>query len=329
MDPMTLGEHSFVVRNEGRAPLVFGTTRSTCNCTIGETPKDPIPPGEEGSIQVRWQTEQNKTHFRESATIGTNDPAMPELVLTIEGSVLVHVTAVPPELVLPSVRPDETPVATTTIASQVWDHFTVDAWESSLEGVQFDLVPASSDDLAKLEARAGYQLRVTLPGDLPQGDFQHWIRFRVDPLRPDATAQQYEIPLTGKVLRRMAVYGPGIDNTGRVRLGIVPAATGQHHRLLVKVRDPQPEISLRKVVAEPSFVGASLQPVTGVRSATGLYQLDISIPPNTTPCRFQGDRAGTLRLLFDHPRIPDLALRVDFAVADRDFAQTRTTFPQE
>ncbi len=329
MDPLSFGEHSFVVRNQGTGPLRFGPTRSTCKCTISETPQDPVPAGGEASIRVRWQTAENKAHFLESATVTTNDPQQPELRLSIEGSVLVHVTAVPPELVLPGIGPDKTPITSTTIASQVWDHFTIDQLESSLEGIQWELTEASPGDLTELEARAGYRLKITLPDDLPTGDFQHWVRFRIDPQQPSLEAKEYELPLRGKVLRRLAVYGPGVDHTGTVRLGVIPSANGTRHRLLVKTRDPEPDIRLHTVLANPTFLNASLTPVTGVANGLGLFNLEIIIPPQTAACRHQGTETGELLLQFDHPRIPQLKLRVDFAVADRLVSTTTPMTPGE
>jgi hypothetical protein len=253
----------------------------------------------------------------------TNDPKQPELVFTIKGRVLIHVTAKPSELVLPGIRQDETAVTSTTVASQVWDEFAIDDFESSLEGIQWQKLPATPDELEDLNALSGYRLKLTLPSTLPQGEFNHWVRFRIDPQQPGQAAKHYELPLRGKVLRRLAVYGPGIDHTGTVRLGIVTSELGCRHRLLVKVRDPQRELPLRRVVAEPAFLRASLTPATGVSPDKGLYHLDIELPAHTTPVRHQGPQAGTLTLQFDHPRIPELTLRVDFAVSNRRVAWSR------
>ena len=179
MDPLAVGEHAFVVHNGGTAPLVFGVNRSTCKCTISRTSPEPVPPGGSTSILVTWQTGPKQAHFHESATIATNDPACPELKLSIEGNVLVHVTASPSELELPDIGPDETPVASTIVGSQVWEHFTIDQFASSLEGIRWETMPVDPAELQRLQCRGGYRLQLTLPDGLPQGDFTHWIRFRV------------------------------------------------------------------------------------------------------------------------------------------------------
>jgi hypothetical protein len=204
----------------------------------------------------------------------------------------------------------------------VWDRFVLDDFESSLEGIQWEVSPAEPAELERLQARAGYRLRVNLPSSLPQGEFNHWIRFRIDPERPGQIAKHYELPLRGKVLRRLAVYGPDVDHTATVRLGVVSSQSGRRHRLLLKVHDLQRELPLSEVIADPSFLRASLAPMPGELGAKGLYSLDIEIPAHAPPVRRQGPRVGQLRLKFDHPRIPELMLRVDFAVAGRLVARS-------
>ncbi|MFT5168441.1 MAG: hypothetical protein ACI8P3_003684 [Saprospiraceae bacterium] len=53
-------KHEYKFTNEGKAPLLIGNAKSTCGCTIPEWPKEPIPPGGEGVIKVRFDT-KNKT----------------------------------------------------------------------------------------------------------------------------------------------------------------------------------------------------------------------------------------------------------------------------
>jgi hypothetical protein len=50
-------EHIFTFKNTGKQALLISNARSTCGCTVPEWPRDPIMPGEEGVIQVRFNTE--------------------------------------------------------------------------------------------------------------------------------------------------------------------------------------------------------------------------------------------------------------------------------
>jgi hypothetical protein len=46
--------HTFNFRNSGKKPLVIAHVRGTCGCTVPHWPKEPIPAGGRGSIQIRF-----------------------------------------------------------------------------------------------------------------------------------------------------------------------------------------------------------------------------------------------------------------------------------
>jgi hypothetical protein len=60
---------------------------STCGCTVPEIPKEPIPPGQESEIKVRFNSE-NKSGFQtKNITVFTNGyPA--QYFLTIKAEIL-------------------------------------------------------------------------------------------------------------------------------------------------------------------------------------------------------------------------------------------------
>ncbi len=64
--------HEFVFRNTGRQPLIISDARSTCGCTVPEWPKDPIPPGGQGKIVVKFNTAGKKNNQSKPITITAN-----------------------------------------------------------------------------------------------------------------------------------------------------------------------------------------------------------------------------------------------------------------
>ena len=58
--------------NTGSEPLVISNARGSCGCTVPTWPKQPVMPGETGTIEIRYDTKRlggiNKT-----VTITTND----------------------------------------------------------------------------------------------------------------------------------------------------------------------------------------------------------------------------------------------------------------
>jgi hypothetical protein len=232
----------------------------------------------------------------------------------VSGDVLVHVGANPPELVMSGIHPGRSESVTTVVTSQVWDRFEIEKLTSSLEGHRWTVEPATETHLEQLKAKSGQQLTIHLPNSLPQGEFNHWVRFQLTPSQGDS--KMYELPLRGKVLRRVAVYGPGIDMSGTVSLGVIPSQQGRRRRLVMKVRDPQPNLHVDRITCHPEFLQVKVTPYPAkVTSTKGLYYLDIEVPKLSPISRFQSSEAGEVAIQFDHPRIEDLKLRVDFAVS--------------
>lgn len=337
MDPYARGTHTFQIRNAGEGPLLLLDDRSTCKCTASQYPRRPILPGEHADVQVTWEVQANHPNFRQSTTLLTNDPLTPELELVITGEVVIHFAAEPAELNFGDIRPGETPAKSTMIVSQVWDDFEITDVELSLPGATWELQPAPPEILSRLNATSGHRLTVTLP-ELPRGHFQQSIRFQVQPrsgtdpspsdaaaegtapelsdqeLAPEELTRSFQLPIVGKVLRRLAVYGPGVDHTGNVDLGVIETKQGLKQTLFVKVYDAESELSVESIDVTPAWLEVQLKP-DAQRGANGLYRLTLTIPPGTKPGRYRGDEAGTLRVRLNHPRIAELNLRLTFAVA--------------
>ncbi len=58
------GARIFTFTNTGDAPLVITGVRSSCGCTVPEKPKDPILPGKEGVIKVKYDTNRVGPFFK-------------------------------------------------------------------------------------------------------------------------------------------------------------------------------------------------------------------------------------------------------------------------
>jgi hypothetical protein len=345
MNPLTTGRHTFTIRNAGRGPLHLLDHRSSCACTVSQFTRRPLAPGESTDVVVSWRTQGAGERFEESVTIESNDPEQRQLQLTVVGSVMVNAGAYPGELSFPAVRPGLAAKATTVVSSQIWSHFQLQNVRSSLEGLTWSIDPATEEERTMLRAAAAQRLTITLPDSLPAGDFTHWLRFDLAPDDSSEAPIECELPIRGKVLRRLAAYGPGIDAWGNLRLGTVEAPRGLKRRLILKVYDSEPELRVEEVVTDPCFlqvVVIPFQPSTRAgtvrantrcddlresgahaesghegQSAQGLYYLDLEIPPDSPSCVRQDAQAGSITVRFDHPRITELQLHVHVAVTTR------------
>ena len=80
-------EHDFQFTNTGRVPLLIADTRTTCGCTVADYPEQPIPPGEGGTITVRFDSSNKRGRQEKPVEIIANTyPA--STVVMIGGTVV-------------------------------------------------------------------------------------------------------------------------------------------------------------------------------------------------------------------------------------------------
>lgn len=65
-------EKVFKFTNTGDAPLIISSATASCGCTVPVWPKDPIPVGEEGEIQVRFNSAKKPGIQNKTITITAN-----------------------------------------------------------------------------------------------------------------------------------------------------------------------------------------------------------------------------------------------------------------
>jgi hypothetical protein len=84
--------HVFNFKNTGKSNLIITGASGSCGCTVPEWPKEPIPPGKEGKINVVFHSEGKKGQQEKTVTVATNcEPATK--VIRIKTEVVVAETA--------------------------------------------------------------------------------------------------------------------------------------------------------------------------------------------------------------------------------------------
>ncbi|MBR9921132.1 MAG: DUF1573 domain-containing protein [Bacteroidetes bacterium] len=63
---------SFSFVNTGKIPLIISDARSTCGCTVPTWPQGAIPPGEGGTIEVKFNTQGKQNQQKKPVTITAN-----------------------------------------------------------------------------------------------------------------------------------------------------------------------------------------------------------------------------------------------------------------
>jgi hypothetical protein len=80
------GTRIFKFKNEGTEPLVLNSVRASCGCTTPKWTREPIAPGAEGEIQVKYDTNR-MGNFHKTVTVQSNATNQ-TVVLTIKGQVM-------------------------------------------------------------------------------------------------------------------------------------------------------------------------------------------------------------------------------------------------
>ena len=64
--------YSFKFTNSGDAPLIISSAKGSCGCTVPNWPKDPIAPGESGTIDVTFNSSGRSGKQKKAVTLTAN-----------------------------------------------------------------------------------------------------------------------------------------------------------------------------------------------------------------------------------------------------------------
>jgi hypothetical protein len=77
-------EYSFKFKNTGDGDLIVSAATASCGCTVPEFSKEPIKPGGQGLIKVKFNSEYRLDGFEKGVVITANTSPL-ETVLKIKG----------------------------------------------------------------------------------------------------------------------------------------------------------------------------------------------------------------------------------------------------
>jgi hypothetical protein len=65
-------EYDFHFKNGGQSPLIIGSAAGSCGCTVADYPHEPVQPGQEGIMKVKFNTTGKSGYQEKSVTISSN-----------------------------------------------------------------------------------------------------------------------------------------------------------------------------------------------------------------------------------------------------------------
>ncbi len=75
------------ITNVGDAPLEIERIEKSCGCMVPSKPKSPLAPGESDKLSIEVDSRKKSHQFRMTATVYTNDPAEPSVLIHVAGDV--------------------------------------------------------------------------------------------------------------------------------------------------------------------------------------------------------------------------------------------------
>ncbi len=320
------GEHDFTITNGGEGRLVLTKGKTSCGCTLSELDKTVLEPGESATVTITWTGKGYVGKFRQSATILTNDPAMPQIEFVVSGKITTVVQTIPSELVFSSIPAEEPTTGEIPVYCYLDEPFEIVSFkladQDTAKHFQIAFEPLPEGMLkAEPEAKSGQLVKVTVdptvePGLRP-GEFQQKILVATS-LGPDGSL---DIPIRGKVVGDISVVGPAGWHAEKNVLvwGTVDAQTGGERRLSLFVRGPyREEVKFKIARVFPE----SLKVELGEKKQLGesdMFQvpLTIQIPKGSRPVNHLGSgpsKIGEIVLDTNHPKSPQLLIRVSFII---------------
>ena len=181
--------HEFLVRNDGKGTLRIEQVRPSCGCTAAHYDRT-VPAGGTGKVTLRLDTRGYEGKLKKTATVLSNDPREPRLILTLQGAVKTLVDVGPLRSVVFRGPADQQIQKVIDLVGV--KPFRIQKVETTLEG-------KVAHELEPLETGNGYRLK--LDNLAKQGSYAGAIRITTDiAKKPEIT-----IRITGSIEGDIAV----------------------------------------------------------------------------------------------------------------------------
>lgn len=315
--------HTFRVSNVGTQPLSLEIIDTTCKCTVGELQADQIPPGEARDVKLTWKASGFDPQFRQSATLKTNDPDTPTLVLTVKGRVTLVVQAEPVQLLLSQISRSEPGAYDVELFG--FRDAALEVKEVKFgqpETAQYfssEVLPMSAERLkSRKDALSGAVVRVHMKPGIPLGPLRQTVQITTN----QANVGEIAIPLEANIISDVTIVaGRFLDrDLNLIHLGRIPSSVGKEVSVKLLAKGPRRrDLSIQLKSADPEEVlkveiGAPTEVNSGAVIA---YPVTIRVPPGSPSVdRFGRDLNHVGKLVFttNHPEIPELVMYVSLVV---------------
>lgn len=294
-------EFDFEFKNTGNATLEIIRVQSTCGCTVPELDKKSFAPGESGKIHVKYDPTGKVGAQHKQIHVFSNDPANPDIALTVQATVEPVVFVEPKVLNFTQVAKGEAKSLTVKITGRPKDFA---ATLATVARSDLFTVKVLGTEPVKVNGKDMREttIEVTLAGNAPVGRLADSLSVRTnDPGEPMVTCT-----LSGFVngdlksepqVMAFGVVKPGDKFENELK---VASRSGKPFKITkVEVKQPNPiELTLTATAVDPS------NPTVYVIKASGVAKAAAADQSNQQPIQGQlvittdVDRELTIELPF-------------------------------
>jgi hypothetical protein len=316
-------KHTFIIKNEGNAPLTLEQGPTSCKCAVSELEADGIEPGGSAKVTLEWKMNVGGKHFRQTAEIYTNDPDYSTIVLEVRGKIIDVLRLEPRDLVLSDVSANEGAGAPFRIYGFQIEDLKVVKYEFTNQETAafFDLKfeeLAASELEAEPGASCGLAATLTVKPGLPLAPINQTIQLETNV----KDASNLELSVTGTTVSDISVVGPSVYDHERnvIRFQKVAAAEGAETklRILVKgVHRHDVRLTLKEVDPEDVLAVALGEARQINNGAVYIYPLSVAVRVGSRQINRLGSKQakmGKILIETTHPSVKQLPIYVRFAV---------------
>lgn len=312
--------HVFTIRNVGTGELRLKIQERSCTCILGELKDDVLQPGETTEMELTADSQGIERRVVQGVTLETSDPERPSVALRLIGHFRREVWSDRSTIHFQGLLPGEERTIDVPVYSEWPEGFSVEKSESRPADIRMSVLPLDAAALNAAQAASGVLLKITCPAgvkDFLGGNLTCQLR-----RNGSSQEETYSFGIEGDRLGLIGVFGPDIDELGRIQLGNIDQFKGKTVSLTIKARGQARQLPATGIRTSPDFVQAELQPLDKV-AERGLHRLVITIPPHAPQASFQGEDAGRIEIEFAQ-EYPSLSLKLEFAVVS-DALSLRST----
>jgi len=151
-------KHTFIIHNDGNAPLKILKVKPSCGCTVTNNYDKVIAPGQQGQLPFTFSPGRREGKTSKNIYVTTNDPAHQRVTLALKANVKSYVSVQPPVA---------TNWKTTSATPNLTKSFTITNNTKSplkLEEVPQKIKSGFTRSLKEIEPGKAYELTVTAGG---------------------------------------------------------------------------------------------------------------------------------------------------------------------